>query len=51
MLEHHMQEMRELPDRVTRLESQVLQIRQEMRDECSATRAEFRGELAAAVTR
>jgi hypothetical protein len=50
MLEHQMQEMRELPERVTRLESQVLQIRQEMRDEFSATRSAFRGELAAAVT-
>ena len=50
MLEQQMQEMRELPERVTRLESQVLQIRQEMRDEFSATRSEFRGELAAAVT-
>jgi len=50
MLERQMQEMRELPERVARLESQVLQIRQEMRDEFSATRSGFRGELAAAVT-
>ena len=50
MLEGKMQEMRELPERVTRLESQVLQIRHEMRDEFSATRSEFRGEFALAVT-
>jgi hypothetical protein len=50
MLERQMQEMRELPERVTRLESQVLQFRQEMRDEFFATRSGFRRELAAAVT-
>jgi fumarate hydratase class II len=50
MLERQMQEMRDLPERVTSLESQVLQLRQEMRDEFSATRSEFRSELAAAVT-
>ena len=50
MFERQMQEMRELPERVIRLESQVLQIRQEMRDEFSATRSGFRGELAAPVT-
>jgi len=50
MLEGQMQEMRGLPERVTNLESQILQLRQEMRDEFSATRSEFRGELAAAVT-
>ena len=50
MLEQQMREMRDLPVRVTSLESQILQIRQEMRDEFSATRSEFRGELAAAVT-
>jgi cell division protein FtsB len=50
MLERQMQEMRDLPERVTSLESHVLQLRQEMRDEFSATRAEFRSELAVAVT-
>ena len=50
MLERQMQEIRDLPDRVTGLESQVLQLRQEMRDEFSATRAEFRSELGQAVT-
>ena len=50
MLERQMQEMRDLPARVTSLESQVLQLRQDMRDEFSATRSEFRSELAAAVT-
>jgi DNA-binding winged helix-turn-helix (wHTH) protein len=46
MLERQMQEMRDLPDRVAGLESQIVQLRQEMRDEFSATRAELRGELA-----
>jgi uncharacterized membrane-anchored protein YjiN (DUF445 family) len=46
MLERQMQEMRDLPERVTSLESQVLQLRQEMRDEFSATRSAFRSELA-----
>jgi hypothetical protein len=50
MLERQMPEMRDLPGRVTSLESQVLQLRQWMRDEFSATRAEFRSELAGAVT-
>ena len=50
MLERQMQEMRDLPERVTSLDSQVLQLRQEMRDEFSATRSEFRSELASAVT-
>ena len=50
MLEGQMQEMRGLPERVTNLGSQILQLRQEMRDEFSATRSGFRGELAAAVT-
>ena len=31
VLEQQMQEMRELPERVTNLESQILQFRQEMR--------------------
>jgi hypothetical protein len=46
MLERQMQEMRDLPERVTRLESHIAQLRQEMRDEFSATRSEFRSELA-----
>jgi ABC-type methionine transport system ATPase subunit len=50
MLEHQMQAMRDLPERVAKLESQVLQLRQEMRDEFSATRNEFRAELNGAVS-
>ena len=50
MLERQMQEMRELPERVTGLESQILQLRHEMHGEFSAVRSEFRGELAGAVT-
>lgn len=49
MLERQTQEMRDLPERVTSLESQIVQLRQEMRDEFSATRSEFRGELAQAM--
>lgn len=50
ILERQMQEMRDLPERVSNLESQILQLGQEIRDEFSATRLEFRGELAVAVT-
>jgi hypothetical protein len=50
MLERQMQEMGELPERVTGLESQILQLRHEMHGEFSAVRSEFRGELAGAVT-
>lgn len=50
MLERQMQEMRELPERMTNLETQILQLRQEMWHEFSATRTELRGEIAAAVT-
>jgi septation ring formation regulator EzrA len=50
MLERQMQEMRELPERVTKLESQIRQLRQVMRDEFSATRADLRGDISAAVT-
>ena len=50
MLERQMQEMRELPERVTKLESRILQLRQEMLYEFSATRIDLRGEIAAAVT-
>ena len=50
MLERQMQEMRDLPERVTNLESQILHLRQEMRSEFSAMRSEFRVDLTAAVT-
>ena len=49
-LEQQMQEMRDLPERVTKLELQILQFRQEIRDEFSATRTELRAEIIAAVT-
>ena len=49
MLEKQMSEMRELPERVTRLESQIVQLRHEMRDEFSAIRTDFRQEIANAV--
>ena len=49
MLEKQMVEMRELPARVTNLESQFVQLRQEMRDEFSAARTEFRAEVQVAV--
>jgi hypothetical protein len=41
--------MRERPERVTNLELQFVRLRQEMRDECSAIRAEFRRGMASAV--
>ncbi len=40
-LEEQMQELRDLPTRVTGVESQILQLRTEMRDEFSATRTEL----------
>jgi hypothetical protein len=40
MLESQMQEMRELPDRVTGLESQILQLSQRIASEVSAIRDE-----------
>jgi hypothetical protein len=40
MLESQMQEMRELPDRVTGLESQILQLSQRIASEVSAMRDE-----------
>jgi len=40
MLENQMQEMRELPDRVTGLESQILQLSQRIASEVSAMRDE-----------
>jgi CHASE3 domain sensor protein len=45
LLEQQMQEMRDLPERVTKLELPILHFRQEVRDAVSATR----GEIAAAV--
>jgi hypothetical protein len=47
--EKQMLEMRELPVRVTRFESQIVRLRQQMRDECSAIRLEFRTELHGAI--
>lgn len=41
MLEQQMQELRHLPTRVGALESQVLQLRQEMHVEFSAIRAQL----------
>jgi predicted nucleic acid-binding Zn-ribbon protein len=40
-----MQEIRDLPERVSNLESQILQLRQEMKEEFSATRSELRAEI------
>ncbi len=42
MLEEQMQELRDLPKRMTGVESQILQLRDEMRDEFSAIRSEIR---------
>ena len=42
MLEKQMTEMRELPASVTLLESQIVQLRQETRDELSAIRHELK---------
>jgi hypothetical protein len=56
MLERQMQEMRDLPERVNNLESQILHLRHEIRDEFSSIRSEIRtelvtkGELGEAVT-
>ena len=44
-LEQQMQELRELPDRVERMESQILQFRTEMKDGFSAIRTDLRAEL------
>jgi hypothetical protein len=41
-LERQMQELQDLPSRVTQLESQVLQRRREMHDEVSAIRTEVK---------
>jgi hypothetical protein len=42
MLEKQMLETRDLPERVTQLESQNVQLRQEVRDEVSAIRTELK---------
>ena len=42
MLERRVEILEQLPDRVTALESQIVQLREEMRTEFSATRAESR---------
>ena len=44
-LEQQMQELRELPARVERMESQILQLRAEMKDGFSAIRSDLRAEL------
>lgn len=45
MLEQQIHECRELPDRINRLELQIVQLRDEMRGEISATRSELRTEI------
>jgi hypothetical protein len=45
MLEEQMQALRDLPARVSGVESQILQLREEMQVGFSAIRTEFRGEL------
>jgi hypothetical protein len=45
MLEEQMQALRDLPTRVSGVESQILQLREEMQVGFSAIRTEFRGEL------
>jgi len=45
MLEQQMQQLRDLPERVGRVESQILQLRTEMRDGFSAIRSDLRAEL------
>jgi predicted RNase H-like nuclease (RuvC/YqgF family) len=42
MLEQQMEELKELPARVERVESQILQLRSEVKVECSAIRDEMR---------
>jgi len=42
MLEGQMQHLRDLPERVTNLESQFVQLRQEIRDGFSAIRSEMK---------
>ena len=45
MLEQQMQDLKDLPGRVSAVESQILQLRDEMRSEFSATRSDLRGEF------
>ena len=49
LLEQQMHEMRGVPQRVRKVELQILQFQQEVRDEFSATRRELRAEIAAGV--
>lgn len=46
-LERRVEILEKLPERVTALESQIVQLRDEMRSEFSATRADLRGEIRA----
>ena len=45
MLEQEMQQLKELPGRIERVESQILQLRTEMKDGFSAIRSDLRAEL------
>ena len=45
MLEEKMQELRELPARVSGVEVQIVQLREEMRESFSATRTELGGKV------
>jgi len=42
MLERRVEILERLPERVTAIESQIIQLRDEMRSECSAVRSEIR---------
>ena len=46
-LEQQVTELRHLPDRMTAVESQIVQLRTETRDEFSAVRGEMRAEFGA----
>ena len=46
-LERRVEILEKLPDRVTALESQIVQLRDEMRSEFSATRSDLRAEIRA----
>ena len=46
-LERRVGILEKLPDRVTALESQIVQLRDEMRSEFSETRSDLRGEIRA----
>ena len=43
ILEHKVGDLQSLPSRMTAVESQILQLRGEIRDECSAIRQRFDG--------